>query len=110
MVPLFLSSTLGFGAFGGSGLGPCVDTPDAEMKMSVGMTCTEIKGEGKCDLHHSLMLEKESRAAGIGALGRRELSTMPLSESCPAACGLCVPEKMTYAGGIGALGRRELSD
>ena len=109
MLPLLLAPTLGFGSFD-SGLGPCVDTPDAEMKMSVGMTCTEIKAEGKCDSVHTSLLEKEARAAGIGALGRRELSTMPLSESCPAACGLCVPEKMTYAGGIGALGRRELSD
>ena len=110
MLPLLLSSTLGFGSFGGSDdLGPCVDTPDAEMKMSVGMPCSEIKAEGKCD---SSLMEKEARAAGIGALGRRELSTMPLSESCPASCGLCVPEKMTYngAGGIGALGRRELTD
>ena len=113
MLPLLLSSSLGFGSFGGSDdLGPCVDTPDAEMKMSVGMACTEIKAEGKCESVHTSLLEKEARAAGIGALGRRELSTMPLSESCPAACGLCVPEKMTYngAGGIGALGRRELSD
>ena len=111
MLPLFLSSALGFGSFD-SGLGPCVDTPDAEMKMSVGMTCTEIKAEGKCESVHTSLLEKEARAAGIGALGRRELSTMPLSESCPATCGLCVPEKMTYngAGGIGALGRRELND
>ena len=50
MLALFLSSTLGFGSFGGSDdLGPCVDTPDAEMKMRIGMTCTEIKAEGKCD-------------------------------------------------------------
>ena len=73
MLPLLLAPTLGFGSFD-SGLGPCVDTPDAEMKMSVGMACTEIKAEGKCDSVHTSLLEKEARAAGIGALGRRELN------------------------------------
>ena len=78
--------------------------------MSVGMTCTEIKAEGKCD---SSLMEKEPRAGGIGALGRRELiSTMALKEDCPAACGVCGPvkESRNGAGGIGALGRRELTD
>ena len=95
MLPLFLSSTLGFGSFGGS-THPWDGTPCSifeDNPSAAPAYCLEMCSCGP---------EKEARAAGIGALGRRELSA-----TC--VCGP-VKESRNGAGGIGALGRRELTD